>query len=61
MLVGEDIKTAIFDRDAVPLLLVGELLRAEIPTVRVGDDLASVMDTFSKHDLARLPVTVTGR
>lgn len=59
MIVGEDIKTAIFDRDAIPLLLVGELLRPEIPTVRVSDDLASVLDIFSKHDLARLPVTVT--
>jgi CIC family chloride channel protein len=59
MLVGEDIKTALFDRDAVPLLLVGELLRPEIPAVRVGDDLASVLDTFAKYDVARLPVTVT--
>jgi CIC family chloride channel protein len=58
MLVGEDIKTALFDRDAVPLLLVGELLRPEVPLVRTGDDLASVMDTFAKYDLSRLPVTV---
>jgi CBS-domain-containing membrane protein len=31
-----------------------------VPTVRTGDDLATVMDTFAKHDLQRLPVTVTG-
>lgn len=59
MLVGEDIKTAMFDRDAIPLLLVGELLRPEIPMVRVSDDLAAVLDIFSKHDIARLPVTVS--
>jgi CIC family chloride channel protein len=60
MLLGDDIKTALFDREAVPLLLVGELLRPEVPLVRTDEDLAAVMDTFSKHDLGRLPVTVTG-
>jgi CIC family chloride channel protein len=60
MLLGEDIKTAIFDHDAIPLLLVGELLRPEVPMIRASDDLASVLDTFSKHDLSRLPVSVSG-
>ncbi|HWB53345.1 MAG TPA: CBS domain-containing protein, partial [Tepidisphaeraceae bacterium] len=59
MLLSEDIKTALIDREAVPLLLVGEIMRTEIPVINVSDDLATALDTFSVHDIARLPVVIS--
>ncbi len=56
MVVAEDIKTALLEREAIPLLNVGEMMRAEIPLVRPTDDLAGVLDIFSRHDVGRLPV-----
>lgn len=60
MITADDIKTALIEREAVPLLLAGEIMRPEIPTVRNTDDLLSVLDKFSRYDLAHLPVTVSG-
>lgn len=56
MVVGEDIQTALIQHEAVPLLLVGELMRPEIPLVRTADDLAAVLAIFTRHDIDRLPV-----
>lgn len=58
MVVGEDIKLALMDREAIPLLLTEELMRADIPLVKTTDDLAITMDAFSRHDVSRLPVCV---
>lgn len=67
MVVAEDLRVALLEREAVPLLLVRELARSQIPTVSPGDSLADVFDTFSRHDVSALPVaapddpeTVTG-
>ena len=56
MVVSNDINMALLDRDAVPLLLVAELMRREIPFVRTSDDLATVLDVFSRFDVSHLPV-----
>jgi CIC family chloride channel protein len=56
MVVADDINMALIDRDAVPLLLVVELMRREIPFVRTSDDLATVLDVFSRHSVSYLPV-----
>jgi CIC family chloride channel protein len=56
MIVNDDVNAALLRRDAVPLMLVGELMRASIPTVRSTDDLATVMDVFTIHNVSRLPV-----
>jgi CIC family chloride channel protein len=60
MLLSEDIKTALIDREALPLLLVGEIMRTDVPVIKVSDDLATALDTFSVHDIARLPVVISG-
>jgi CIC family chloride channel protein len=59
MLVEDDINLALLERDAVPLLLVGELTRSEIPFVRNTDDLGRVLDIFSRHDVDHLPVCLS--
>ena len=56
MVVAEDIRTALLEREAIPLLLVGEMARADLPPVKSTDDLATVLATFSAYEINRLPV-----
>jgi chloride channel protein, CIC family len=56
MITDDDVNTALMQREAVPLLLVSELMRTDVPFVRNTDDLASVLDVFSRHDVDHLPV-----
>ena len=56
MVVAADVKTALLQRDAVPLLLVGEVVRPDLPPVKSTDDLATVLEAFTRHDISRLPV-----
>jgi CIC family chloride channel protein len=61
MVVAADIQTTLLQRDAIPLLLVRDLVRHELPCVQITDDLASVMEIFSKYEVGRLPVCLKGR
>ena len=56
MVVSDDVRTAMLEREAIPLLLVEEMLRRDIPVVKTTDDLAMTMDQFGRVDIARLPV-----
>ncbi len=56
MVVGEDLRTTLLQREAVPLLIVGELMHTDLPTVRRDQTLDVVLDLFAKHDVASLPV-----
>jgi len=58
MVVADDLKAALLDREAIPLLLVGEVVRPDIPSVRNTDDLAKVLETFSRFEVSRLPVSL---
>ncbi len=58
MVVAGDVNTALMEREAVPLLLVGEIMRPEIPTVASADDLLTALDAFNRYDVSRLPVTI---
>ncbi|MEL6329934.1 MAG: chloride channel protein [Planctomycetota bacterium] len=51
---GADVRSALIDREAIPLLLVAELVRPEIPTISVDETLDSVMRKFAKHDVSAL-------
>ncbi|MFQ5415129.1 MAG: chloride channel protein [Phycisphaerae bacterium] len=55
MVVRQDIRTALLQPEAVSLLLVGELLRAGVPTVRGDETLDIVLDKFAGNDVAALP------
>lgn len=61
MVVAEDLRTALWQREAIPLLTVGELVRPEVPLVRSTDDLATVLATFSGYEVSRLPVCIPAR
>lgn len=54
MVTGADIRMALIDREAIPLLLVAELLRPDLPTITVDESLDSVLDKFATHEVASL-------
>lgn len=54
MVTGEDLRTALVDREAIPLLLVAELLRTDLPTVDPEETLDTVLDKFAHYDVASL-------
>ncbi len=54
MVTGEDLRTALVDREAIPLLLVAELLRTDLPTIDPEETLDTVLDKFAHHDVASL-------
>jgi CIC family chloride channel protein len=56
VVVERDINTALMQREAVPLMVVAELMRTDVPMVTSGDDLASVLDVFTRFDVSHLPV-----
>jgi CIC family chloride channel protein len=58
MVLATELNPVLMDRDAIPLLVVGDVMRTDIPPVRTTDDLAAVFDAFSQHDVSHLPVCV---
>lgn len=56
MVVGDDVRTTLVQREAVPLMIVSELMRTDLPTVRPGDTLDIVLDMFAKHEVSSLPI-----
>ncbi len=57
MVDGQDIRTALLEREAIPLLLVEELMRTDLPTVSLDESLDTVLDKFSRFDVSSLAVT----
>ena len=56
MVTGTDMRTALIDREAIPLLLVAELMRTDLPVVRHDETLDTVLDKFARFDVASLCV-----
>jgi CIC family chloride channel protein len=56
MVVADDLRIALQERDAIPLLVAGDIVRAELPAIRSTDDLAKALEDFSQNEVARLPV-----
>jgi CIC family chloride channel protein len=61
MVVADDVQVTLLQRDAVPLLVVSELMRNDVPLVKHTDDLGSVLETFSRYEVSHLPVTMSSR
>ena len=60
LVTADDVRTALLQPEAIPLLLAGEVVRPEVPCVSSADDLAGVLETFSRFEVSRLPVCVAG-
>ncbi|MEQ9096484.1 MAG: chloride channel protein [Phycisphaerales bacterium] len=56
MVTGRDMRTALIDREAIPLLLVAELMRSDLPAVVTTDTLDVVLERFEDDDIASLPL-----
>jgi CBS domain-containing protein len=61
MIVSDDIQKTLLDRDAIPLLVVYEMIRSDLPLVKHTDDLGTVLEAFSLHEVSHLPVTMNSR
>ena len=57
MALGSDVHTALLQPEAVSLLVVGDLLRPNVPTVRPSETLDAVLDKFARSETTALPVT----
>ncbi len=56
MVTAGDIRTALLDREAIPLLLVAEVMQTDLPLIRRDETLDTVMDKFAKHEVGSLAV-----
>lgn len=56
MVTGRDMRTALIDREAIPLLLVAELMRTDLPAVLTTDTLDIALERFKDEDVASLPL-----
>ncbi len=56
MVTAGDIRSALLDREAIPLLLVAEVMRTDMPVVQRDDTLDTVLDKFARHEIASLAV-----
>lgn len=60
MITARDIQMALWQREALPLLSVSDLVRTDLAPVRSSDDLAVVLDRLSRAEVTRLPVCLDG-
>ncbi|NJL31372.1 MAG: CBS domain-containing protein [Phycisphaerales bacterium] len=51
-----DLRLALIQKEAIPLMLVEDLARNDVPTLLLGDTLEQVMDKFNREDVGSLPV-----
>jgi len=58
MVVAGDLGTTLLQREAIPLLVAADVARTDLTPVRSTDDLAAVLQAFSLHEVARLPVSL---
>lgn len=56
LVVAGDIRTALLQPEAVPLLLVGELMRSGVPSVHPAETLDDVLDAFARCNVHSLPL-----
>ncbi len=60
MVTGRDLRTALIDREAIPLLLVAELLRTDLPTLTPDESLDTVVDKMAETDISSLCLVTGG-
>ena len=53
---SEDMRLALMQKESIPLMLVQDLARQDLPVIRLEDNLEVVMDKFNCEDVSSLPV-----
>ncbi|MCH7700865.1 MAG: chloride channel protein [Planctomycetes bacterium] len=56
LVTSDDIRTALLQPEAVPLLLVGELMRTGVPSVQPHETLDLLLDKFARSHVDSLPL-----
>ena len=56
LLTIDDLKTVLLEPEAAPLLLVGEVMRADVPPIKFHDTLDAALTMFGRFDISRLAV-----
>ena len=56
LLTLDDLKTVLLEPEAAPLLLVGEVMRADVPPIKFHDTLDAALTMFGRFDISRLAV-----
>ncbi len=56
LLTIDDLKTVLLEPEAAPLLLVGEVMRADVPPLKFHDTLDAALAMFGRFDVSRLVV-----
>jgi CIC family chloride channel protein len=56
MVLGDELRTMLLESEALPLLIVRDVMREDIPTVQLDETLDSVMDRFAGRPMHALPV-----
>lgn len=56
MVTSEDLRAVLLDREAIPLLLVAEIMRTDLPVVSRDETLDTVLDKFTTHEVSSLAV-----
>ncbi len=56
MVLDEDLRMALLQRESIPLLVVDDLRRPDLPALHLGENLEMVLDKFNHESVAYLPV-----
>lgn len=56
LVAEDDLRSMLLQPEAVPLMIVEEMMRSGVPTVRRDFTLDLVLDIFSRHDVSQLAV-----
>jgi CIC family chloride channel protein len=56
MVIGDDLRTILLEREAVPLLLVSDVMRDEVQMVQLDETLDTVLEKFAGQSAQGLPV-----
>jgi CBS domain-containing protein len=59
MVTGEDVRTALLCREAIPLLVIEEIAKP-YPVLHSYDTLETALSAFSQNNVDSLPVAVKG-
>ncbi len=56
LLNDEDVRTVMLAPESAPLLLVGEVMRTNVPPLKPTDNLEAAWDLFARHDVDQLAI-----
>jgi len=54
MITAQDVRTAFVEYEAIPLLLIEEIMVRSLPTITPDEGLDTVLEKFSRHDVSSL-------